>query len=207
MPLDCGPELTGVTAEAQGFKHLREDNIVLQVDSTVWLDIKLELGAVTQEVTGAPPILESQKTDVGLVMGERNIEAVPLRGRNITMLYDFTPGVVSGQGGNLDVTENPSGFEGAMVHGMWQDNNSSSGILAPSRRCAFCPPSFSAVSGRQGQGPLPLKLRLDGNVAANFDQALASSFSGFGCLLNSNDHTRSRVLRQAITIQARDRRK
>jgi hypothetical protein len=101
-------------------------------------------------------------------MGERNIEAIHLRGRNITMLYDFTPGVASGRGGNLDVTENPSGFEAAMVHGMWQDNNSSSGILAPSRRCAFCPPSFTAVSGKQGQGPLPLKLRLDGGRCSEF---------------------------------------
>jgi hypothetical protein len=65
-------------------------------------------------------------------MGKRNIEAIPLRGRNITMLYDFTLGVVSGQGGNLYVTENPSGFEGAMVHGMWQDSSSSSVILGPS---------------------------------------------------------------------------
>ncbi len=114
-----------VTAEAQGFKRYRQERIVVQVDSTVRLDIKLELGAVTQEITvsGAAPLIESQKTDVGRVITERSIEALPVRGRNITLLYDLVPGVVSGQGGNLDVTENPSGFEGAMVHGMWQDNN------------------------------------------------------------------------------------
>lgn len=114
-----------VTAEAPGFKRFRQDHVLVQVDSTARVDIKLELGAVTQEVTvsGAAPILESQKTDVATDISERTIESIPVRGRNITLLYDLVPGVVSSQGGNLDVTENPSGFEGAMVHGMWADNN------------------------------------------------------------------------------------
>ena len=114
-----------VAVEAPGFKRSVQENITVQVDSTVRIDVKLELGEVTQEVTvsGAAPILESQKTDVATTISESQVEAIPVRGRNITILYDLVPGVVSGQGGNLDVTENPSGFEGAMVHGMWQDNN------------------------------------------------------------------------------------
>ena len=55
-----------VTAEAPGFKRSVQANITVQVDATERIDIKLELGEVTQQVTvtGAAPLLESQKTDV-----------------------------------------------------------------------------------------------------------------------------------------------
>lgn len=119
------PGTYSVAVEAPGFKRAVQENITVQVDATQRIDIKLELGEITQQVTvtATAPLLESQKTDVATTISERQIEAIPVRGRNVTLLYDLVPGVVSGQGGNLDVTENPSGFEGAMVHGMWQDNN------------------------------------------------------------------------------------
>ena len=55
-----------VQAEAQGFKRFIQEHIVLEVDSTVRVDPKLEMGAMTQEitVTAAPALLKSEKTDV-----------------------------------------------------------------------------------------------------------------------------------------------
>ncbi|PYV22232.1 MAG: hypothetical protein DMG24_17300, partial [Acidobacteria bacterium] len=46
-----------VTVEAAGFKRFVQEHVILQVDSTVRIDLKLELGAITQKVTvtGAPP--------------------------------------------------------------------------------------------------------------------------------------------------------
>ncbi len=109
-----------VTVEASGFKRFIQEHVSLQVDATVRIDVKLELGAVTQEVsvTSAPPMLKSEKTDVSRNINQQTIEALPVQGHNLTKLFDIVPGAVEnylqiGEG------ETPSGATSVTVNGMW----------------------------------------------------------------------------------------
>jgi len=109
-----------VVVEAPGFKRFIQAHVTLQVDSTVRIDPRLELGAVSQEVsvTAAPPLLKSEKTDVARNINEQAIEALPVAAHNLSKLFDIVPGAVEnvlqiGEG------ETPSGATSVTVNGMW----------------------------------------------------------------------------------------
>jgi hypothetical protein len=106
--------------EANGFKRFTQEHVVLQVDSTVRVDPKLEVGAVSQEVTvtAAPPLLKSEKTDVAEDINQQAIDALPTFGHNISYLYETVPGSIESfwqqsQG------ENPGGSIQVNVNGAW----------------------------------------------------------------------------------------
>ena len=109
-----------VRVEASGFKRFLQEHVGLQVDSIVRVDPKLELGALSQEVsvTAAPPVLKSEKTDVARNINEQTIQALPVLAHNLTKLFDVVPGAVEnylqiGEG------ETPSGATSITVNGMW----------------------------------------------------------------------------------------
>lgn len=109
-----------VGVEAPGFKRFVQEHVVLQVDSAMRVDAKLELGGVTQEVTvtAAPPILQSEKTDISRNLNEQTIKALPVSSHNLTKLFDLVPGAIEnllqiGEG------ETPSGATSVTVNGMW----------------------------------------------------------------------------------------
>jgi len=88
------PGTYSVAVEAKGFKRFVQENIVLRVDSKINIDAQLELGEVTQEVTvnAAPPMLQTEKADVNVVLPEQTIESLPTVGRNISRLHLLAPG-------------------------------------------------------------------------------------------------------------------
>ncbi len=96
--LDLLPGQYKVQAEAQGFKTFIQSEIALQVADIVTLNIKLELGAVTQqvEVTGAPPLLETQTATLGQVITGRSIVGLPLNVRDPLALLGLSSNVVFG---------------------------------------------------------------------------------------------------------------
>ena len=109
-----------VAVEAQGFKRSVQEHVTLEVDSTMRVDSKLEMGAITQEitVTAAPAILKSEKTDVSKNINEQTVEALPIQAHNLTKLFDIVPGAIEnylqiGEG------ETPSGATSITVNGMW----------------------------------------------------------------------------------------
>src|SRR5205085_326501 len=73
------PGTYSVSVEAAGFRRFIQESIVLRIDSSVRLDSRLEIGAVTEQVTvsGAPPILKSEKTDVGAYIPEQQLRDLP----------------------------------------------------------------------------------------------------------------------------------
>jgi hypothetical protein len=109
-----------VTVEAAGFKRFVQEHVILQVDSTVRIDLKLELGAITPKVTvtGAPPILKSEKTDVAQEFNEHAVESLPTLGRNVTKLYELVPGVVE-LVFQAPSFENPSEQNGVSTNGQF----------------------------------------------------------------------------------------
>ena len=88
------PSTYTVTVTAPGFKTQVQDNLVVQAGKSSGLNLTLELGTATQtvEVTGAPPLIETANGSGGTVLTERELENVPLNGRQIYTLLGTTPG-------------------------------------------------------------------------------------------------------------------
>lgn len=110
--------------EAPGFRTFLQENIVLRIDSAIRVDARLELGGVTEAVTvsGAPPILKTEKTDVGQYIPEQQLRDLPTFGRNLSKLYNTIPGVLQNSF-QIGAGENPSEFNGTIVHGQFFGNS------------------------------------------------------------------------------------
>ena len=93
--LNMPPGIYSVTATAPGFAEARFTHAVLAIDQKMALDFKLKVGNVTAsvEVTEAPPVLQSQTSEVGTVISGDAIVDLPLSGRNFYDLTLLVPGV------------------------------------------------------------------------------------------------------------------
>ncbi len=103
-----------LTVEAQGFRKVERTGVELQVNQRAQVDFELQVGAVgeTVQITGAPPLLESQSSVLGSVIQERQVQDLPLNGRNFVQLAILSPGV-SGAG---------SGMRGTIMSGTRPDD-------------------------------------------------------------------------------------
>src|ERR1700681_2744376 len=84
-----------VTATSQGFQTTEQRNIAVNVGASVLLNFVLKPGQVTEtvEVTTSTPVLETQEASVGQVVNSRNVNNLPLNGRNFTFLAQLAAGV------------------------------------------------------------------------------------------------------------------
>jgi len=84
-----------VTAEATGFKRFTREGLVLNVGQNLTLNITLELGAVTEQVTvtAETPLLDTVRADRGGVIDYLKVHELPLNGRNPFMLGAMVAGV------------------------------------------------------------------------------------------------------------------
>jgi len=118
--LEVGPYQ--VTAEFRGFKKYVQTGIVLDVGQTVPLDIRMQLGAVTETVqVTAQPLLAKDTTMRDTVVTATDIEELPIvsqsEQRNPGFFIELVPGVhsygtsngtASGSGRQLDTVVNGS---------------------------------------------------------------------------------------------------
>src|SRR5450755_4560889 len=90
-----------VSAEKDGFKRSITRDVVLDVDQRARVDFQLQIGEVSQtlEVTAAAPLVQSESSELGEVVGQRQVQDLPLNGRNFAQLVYLVPGVTSGQQG------------------------------------------------------------------------------------------------------------
>jgi len=84
-----------LSATATGFQTTEQRNIAVNVGSSVLLNFVLKPGQVTEtvEVTTTTPVLETQEASVGQVVNSRNVNNLPLNGRNFTFLAQLAAGV------------------------------------------------------------------------------------------------------------------
>src|SRR5579859_7688135 len=84
-----------IDASAQGFKTVSQTHITVDVGANVLVNFKLQPGSVSEtvEVTSAAPVLQTQDASVGQVMDTRNVNNLPLNGRNFTFLAQLSAGV------------------------------------------------------------------------------------------------------------------
>jgi hypothetical protein len=118
-----------VAVEVPGFKRSLQTGIVLQIAETSRLDIPLEVGAVTEEVSvvSNAPLVRSTSSEQGQVIDYKQIQSLPLNGRLFQQLITLTPGAIPA--GFADFAENPAGagarsFVHHSVNGLpWSGNN------------------------------------------------------------------------------------
>ena len=95
----------------QGFKEHQETGLTLDVNTALRVDVSLELGAASQQVTvqALAVQVETTNTQMGEVISDTKMTTVPLNGRSYTDLLALQPGVVpvsSGQYNALSVSGN-----------------------------------------------------------------------------------------------------
>ncbi|MDQ2842440.1 MAG: TonB-dependent receptor, partial [Acidobacteriota bacterium] len=97
-----------VRVENAGFQVSVKSPIVLVLNQVAKLDFQLTVGNVNQtvEVTGAPPILQTETTQLGTVLDARTNVSLPLATRNYNQLTLLAPG---------SVTTDPSEFTGSQT--------------------------------------------------------------------------------------------
>jgi len=84
-----------LTATLQGFSTVTQRNVVVNVGADVVVDFALKPGSVSEtvEVASSAPVLETQDASVGQVVDSRNVDNLPLNGRNFTFLAQLAAGV------------------------------------------------------------------------------------------------------------------
>ena len=96
-----------VTAEMTGFSKVSMANVHLGVDQRIKVDLKLDLGAMTEtvEIQAETSLLQTSSSDLSVTVEGKTIESLPLNGRNFVSLTRTIPGVTRGVGpggGNID---------------------------------------------------------------------------------------------------------
>ena len=83
-----------VEAERSGFKRSVRDGVVLQIQETAVVDLQLELGAVTQEVSVSAdaPLLTTAEATQGQVIDNQKMVDLPLNGRDYIQLALLSAG-------------------------------------------------------------------------------------------------------------------
>jgi hypothetical protein len=98
------PGTYNVSVEAPGFKKFTREGLVLNIGQVARVDITLEVGAITEQVTvtAETPLLEASTSSVGKVVDNRRILNLPLNTRNVYSLIFLTPGAAGSVGNNYN---------------------------------------------------------------------------------------------------------
>jgi hypothetical protein len=86
-----------LSAESPGFKKFVHTGITLQANDHPVIDIRMEVGAVSDSITitASAPILETQNPTLGQAINTAEVDALPVNGRTPMMLDNLAFGVVS----------------------------------------------------------------------------------------------------------------
>jgi hypothetical protein len=96
-------------AGATGFATVSQAAVTLQVGQTATFDFQLQVGSTSSSVTvdAISPTLETSTSELGTVVSPKQMNDLPLNGRNFTQLLLITPGTV-----NLNTDQNSGGGGG-----------------------------------------------------------------------------------------------
>jgi hypothetical protein len=91
------PDIYRIEVSASGFQKLVIKDLKLAVASTVTEDVRLQVGAVTQqiEVSGGAPLVDTSTVSVGQVINNKTVQDIPLNGRHFVDLVNLVPGTVT----------------------------------------------------------------------------------------------------------------
>ena len=131
-----------VEAELQGFRKVIRQNVKVDVNTTLRVDLKLELGQVTEAVTVAAetPLLQTDRTDTGRLLESKIVTEIPLGfNRNFQGLLVTVPGATrpfrphsqffnSQDSLSTEVNGQPRMANNTLIEGL--DNNHKTGLMS-----------------------------------------------------------------------------
>jgi hypothetical protein len=163
-----------LTASSQGFQTTKQTHVTVNVGAALLVNFSLKPGAVSEtvEVTSTTPQLQTQDASVGQVVDSRNVNNLPLNGRNFTFLAQTVAGVNTPQSdtrgnaasGAFAANGNRPAQNNYMLDGI--DNNSDTVDFLNGTNFVVLPPvdavqefkvqttDFSAEYGRSGAAVL-----------------------------------------------------
>jgi hypothetical protein len=129
------PGTYSVVASRDGFRTFTETAFRIEVGLIARLDVRLELGAVSEvvEVAGRTQMLQTEAATLSGVIDSQKISELPLNGRNFVQLALLVPGVNSGQpgagrGGGISINGTRSEQNSFQLDGVTNTNQWDSGI-------------------------------------------------------------------------------
>ena len=162
-----------VAVKRAGFRNFEYDNLVLQVGQSAVVNVALQLGATTETVTvtSNAALLDTEKSDRGVVIDKVRITDLPLNVRNPIMLTALSPGITHTSGtAHLNPFSN-SGISSWSVNGGMNNNTEfimdgapNNAFSGKQNRIAYVPPAdaveefkvlttvYDAQYGRTGGG-------------------------------------------------------
>ncbi len=95
------PGLYQLRVSMTGFTTNLTRDVEVAVNGTTRIDVHLQIGSTTQEVTvtGTAPLVETTNATMGVVVAHQSIVDLPLNGRNFAQLGTLIPGVVAAPSG------------------------------------------------------------------------------------------------------------
>jgi hypothetical protein len=100
------PGVYSVRVEAKGFKSVERQDILIEVATDVTVEIPLSPGDVKETivVTSEIPLVNTTSSVLGGTLSNKEINDLPLNGRNYENLLQLRPGVVRYPGGGFSTT-------------------------------------------------------------------------------------------------------
>jgi len=110
--LNIPPGRFGLSVNAAGFSSKKVSEFVLGVNQTATIDVALEVGSESQVVTveASAEQLQVSNADLGTVIATKQVNDLPLNGRNFTQLLALTPGVAPVSVSQNNMGGRPGGF-------------------------------------------------------------------------------------------------
>jgi hypothetical protein len=141
-----------VASGAQGFQAATLENAAVTVGGRTTLDINLGVSGTTTtiDVSAEAPVVETTRTSVATTINERDIENLPINGRNFQDFATLSPGVIRDpRGGDLSVGGQRGTLNSLQVDGV--DNNNTFFGQALGRGGVRPPYQFSEESVKEFQ--------------------------------------------------------
>lgn len=118
-----------LVAELSGFTRSVQTDLVLNIAQEVTLSPTLTLAGLQEAVTvtAETPIVETTKSSLGTTITTRQIEELPIAGRNFSTLAQLTPGITSTGGGGISSAGQLTRNNTFLIDGLSNDDDSVAG--------------------------------------------------------------------------------
>jgi hypothetical protein len=171
-----------MSVQKEGFKKAQRDGITAQGADRLSVDVRLEVGGVTESVTvtGETPLLATETASRSVTLEQKYVNDLPTSGRNVYQLLFSQPGVIKTGGywgsfelyafGNMNgimINGGRSGENETLIDGVTSTRGSRSTAFAPSlnaiEEVSILTNSYDASYGRFGGGVTSMVLRTGTN--------------------------------------------
>ena len=116
------PSTYKVDVQVSSFKRFVRNPVEVQVNTATRVDAKLQVGAATETVTVSTdaPLLQTESGSLGDEIGTKQVEDIPLNGRNTLNLMELAPGVIPQGNTQSGVAMNQGTGTGSVAWGNYQ---------------------------------------------------------------------------------------